>query len=467
MMSEGHMKKEAEVEANKMVGETPSTLFVTDSKGNILISNEFTALTIGIPLEELLTYNVQDLVREGYYNHSITMQAIQTKQKVSQPVKTIQGFDVFSTAVPILDKRGEVQLVITSSHDYCGRSLILQTDRRAISSASRSKSRAEYKAPGKETGIVAESLAMKQIIQVCNQIASYDSKVLITGESGTGKEVIAKYIHQRSHKWNGPFISINCAAIPASLFEYELFGYEKGAIAGATEEKKGMFEIASGGVLFLDEIAEMPLEMQAKLLRVLENNEFRRVGGVSQISVNCRVICATNRDLWSAVNKGLFREDLYYRINVIPIHIPPLRNRRADLVGLTSSFITYFNQIYRKKYALNADDFQQILDHPWHGNARELKNHVERLVITDKYTTATPLAEDNIEDWFSLDHFINKNGEKFANLKDFVALVEGRYIQMIMKACGGNCTEAAKQLNIDRSGVFRKLKKMKELLNEE
>lgn len=469
-MTSSSDKKTAKAAAEKINSESPSTLFVTDAKGNILISNEFTALTIGVPLEELLKYNVQDLVKAGYYSHSITMQAIQSKQKVSQPVKTVRGFTVFSTAVPILDKDGEVQLVVTSSHEYKGGPFNLPpvaTSPPPPAPVSRAKKQSEPKGPGKETGIVAESLAMKQIIQVCNQIASYDSKVLILGESGTGKEVIAKYIHQKSNKWNGPFISINCAAIPPTLFEYELFGYEKGAFAGATEEKKGMFEIASGGVLFLDEIAEMPLEMQAKLLRVLEHNEFRRVGGVSQIPVNCRIICATNRDLWNLVKKGLFREDLYYRINVIPIHIPPLRNRKSDLVGLISSFIAHFNQIYRKKYTLNADDFQTMLDQPWHGNVRELKNYVERLVITDSSVPPSPALEESVADWFSLDHFIEKNQEKVSDLKDFTALVEGRYIQQVLKSCGGNGSEAAKQLGIDRSAIYRKLKRMKEVLGEE
>lgn len=462
-------KKAAKVEADKITSESPTTLFVTDAKGNILISNEFTALTIGVPLEELLKYNVQDLVRSGYYNESITMKAIESKQKVSQPVQTVKGFTVFSTAIPILDKDGEVQLVVTSSHEYKGDPFHLpDLNSSSPPSVPRSKKHAELKSLGKETGIVAESLAMKQIIQVCNQIASYDSKVLILGESGTGKEVIAKYIHQKSNKWTGPFITINCAAIPPALFEYELFGYERGAFAGASEEKKGMFEVASGGVLFLDEIAEMPLEMQAKLLRVLESNEFRRVGGITNIPVNCRIICATNRDLWSMVKKGLFREDLYYRINVIPIHIPPLRNRRLDLVGLISSFIAHFNQIYRKKYTLNAEDFQEMLDQPWHGNARELKNYVERLVITDKSgTNNNTTSEENVADWFSLDHFIEKNHDQFSNLKDFSALVEGRYIQQVLAACGGNGSEAAKQLGIDRSAIYRKLKKMKEVLGEE
>lgn len=207
--------------------QSPATLFVTDAKGNILISNEFTALTIGIPLDELLRYNVQDLVKAGYYSESITMKAIQSKQKVTQYINTVQGFKVKSTAVPILDNTGEVQLVVTSSSGYRGGSSILAGT--ALPPAHENSKRSSTAASVlKNNGVVAESLAMKQIIQVCDQIASYDSKVLILGESGTGKSVIAKYIHRQSTKWNGPFIPINSAAIPAALFEYELFGYVQG-----------------------------------------------------------------------------------------------------------------------------------------------------------------------------------------------------------------------------------------------
>lgn len=245
--------------------------------------------------------NVQDLVRAGYYNSSITMEAIATKQKVSRTVNTSRGFHVFSSAIPILDKDGEVQLVVTTSNEFSQEHNYYEANVPVAQQINKQLGKA---AAEKREGLIAESLAMKQIIKVCNQIASYDSKVLIYGESGTGKEVIAKYIHLKSEKWKGPFIAINCAAIAPALFEYELFGYEKGVLEGQTEVKAGMIEIANGGVLFLDEIADLPMEMQAKLLRVLENNEVRRVGGLTNIPVNCRVISATNRDLWSLVKKG-------------------------------------------------------------------------------------------------------------------------------------------------------------------
>ncbi|MEK3759507.1 sigma 54-interacting transcriptional regulator [Paenibacillus sp. FSL P4-0338] len=445
---------------DEFVEEYPSTLFVTDQNGNILISNEFTALTIGIHLEELLKANVQDLVKAGYYTHSITMEAIATKQKVSRTVNTSRGFHVFSSAIPILDKDGEVQLVVTTSNEFSQEQNYYEAN---VPVAQQIHKQLGGMAAEKKKGIVAESLAMKQIIKVCNQIASYDSKVLIYGESGTGKEVIAKYIHLKSEKWKGPFIPINCAAIAPALFEYELFGYEKGVLEGQTEVKAGMIEIASGGVLFLDEIADLPMEMQAKLLRVLENNEVRRVGGIMNIPVHCRVIAATNRDLWSLVKKGLFREDLYYRINVIPIYIPPLRNRKLDLVGLISSFIASFNKMYGKKYVLSAEEFDKMLNEPWHGNVRELRNYIERLVVTE-HVALSPQEEEPAYDWFSLDHFIEKNKQQLSTLKDFTAIAEGHYIKKVLKDCSGNGTEAAKRLSVDRSVIYRKLKKMEEVL---
>jgi transcriptional regulator with PAS, ATPase and Fis domain len=453
-------KKPIKLSADKYMNDLPSTLFVTDAKGNILISNEFTALTLGIPLEELIKSNVNDLVKAGYYNHSITMEAIQSKQKVSRVVNTNRGFSVRSTAIPILNKVGEIQLVVTTSIENREKSPVFEVNDIEYEQYVKKEETTEIV---KDIGIVAESLVMKQIVKVCNQIASYDTKVLIYGESGTGKEVIAKYIHQKGDHRNGPFVTINCAAIPPALFEYELFGYEKGAFAGAEEDKIGMIEAANDGVLLLDEIAEMPLNFQAKLLRVIENNEVRRVGGTRNIPINCRIITATNRDLRKMVKIGLFREDFYYRINVIPVHIPPLRDRKLDLVGLISYFISQFNQKYGKDFVLSAEEFQKMLWQDWPGNARELRNYLERLVITEHVYMKTQ-PEGNVSDWFTIDYFIKSNLKNLSKLKDFTAIAEGRYIKKVLESCHGNGTEAAKKLGVDRSVIYRKLKKMENVL---
>ena len=446
------------------LNDSPSTLFVTDSQGNILISNEFTALTVGMPLEELLKCNVQDLVTAGYYDRSITMEAIRKKERVCKTVTTNKGFSVLSTAIPILYKDGEIQLIVTTSNklkkpdsSQLSDSMLIQQD--------------IHKLPEQQDNdedcpeIVAESLAMKQIIKVCNQIASYNSKVLIYGESGTGKEVIARYLHRKSNRANNPFVTINCAAIPPSLFEYELFGHEKGAYGESINEKQGMFEAANSGTLFLDEISEMPLDLQAKLLRVIETNEVRRIGGITHIPINCRIIAATNRDLWQMVQNGQFREDLYYRINVIPIHIPPLRNRKLDLVGLIASFVSELNEKYGKKFTLNAEEFDHMLSLNWPGNARELKNYIERLVVTNQLHFHKT-KEEQVSDWFALDFFMKNNEMHFDSLKDFTAVVEGRYILQALSSCKGNATEAANKLGIHRSVIYRKLKKMNEAISK-
>lgn len=438
--------------------DVPSTLFVTDRLGNILISNEFTALTLGIPLEEILRSNVMDLVKAGYYDYSITMEAIKTKKRVTKQINTNRGFSILSTSIPILEPDGEIQLIVTTSNKCSIEESKLETQENELSIK-------EFDKTISPPDIVAESIAMKQIIKVCDQIAPYDSKILITGESGTGKEVIANYIHQKSNRSHGPFVTLNCAAIPSSLFEYEMFGYEDGVYDSKSKGKIGLIETAHQGILFLDELSEMPLEMQTKLLRVIETNELRRVGGIENIKVDCRFIAATNCDLWKLVKQGKFRQDLFYRINVIPIHIPPLRDRKLDIVGLVSRFIDEFNQKYNKQFLLSADEFQHMLSLSWPGNVRELRNYVERLIVINNL----PLKNMNeiVTDWFALDHFINNNQSHFNSLKDFTTVTEGRYIEKVLDSCQGNISEAAQKLGIHRSVIYRKLKKMEENLENE
>ncbi|WP_454191371.1 sigma-54 interaction domain-containing protein [Paenibacillus sp. Marseille-Q7038] len=436
----------------------PSTLFVTDRFGNILISNEFTALTIGMPLEEILRSNVMDLVSAGYYDYSITMEAIRTKKRVTRKINTNRGFRILSTSIPILEPDGEIQLVVTTSNKC-------SIEESNIEAEETEPSNKELDVHIDPPDIVAESIAMKQIIKVCDQIAPYDSKILITGESGTGKEVIANYIHQKSNRSKGPFVTLNCAAIPSSLFEYEMFGYEEGVHDSSSKRKVGLIETAHQGILFLDELSEMPLDMQTKLLRVIETNELRRVGGIENIKVDCRFIAATNCDLWKLVKQGKFRQDLFYRINVIPIHIPPLRDRKLDIVGLLSRFIDEFNQKYNKHFLLSANEFQHMLSLSWPGNVRELRNYVERLVIINNLSLKS--KNEVVTDWFALDYFINNNQSQFNSLKDFTTITEGRFIEKVLDSCQSNISEAAQKLGVHRSVIYRKLKKMDEILEND
>jgi two-component system, NtrC family, response regulator AtoC len=231
-------------------------------------------------------------------------------------------------------------------------------------------------------GLVGQSAEMHTIFEVIEKVADSPSTVLITGESGTGKELVAKALHENSSRKNAPFIKINCAAIPKTLMESELFGYEKGAFTGATSSKPGRFELADGGSLFLDEIGEIPVEMQVKLLRAIQESEFERVGGIKTIKVDVRLITATNRDLEQEIGRGNFREDLYYRLNVVPLQIPPLRRRRGDIPYLVRHIVKKFNERLKKNVSGLSDDALAVLEsHSWPGNIRELENVLERTIL--------------------------------------------------------------------------------------
>ena len=235
-------------------------------------------------------------------------------------------------------------------------------------------------------GIVGNSTAVLNLVEVVRKVAATDSTVLITGESGTGKSLIARAIHFLSPRKDRPFITINCAAIPETLLEAELFGYEKGAFTGAYLPKKGKFELANGGTIFLDEIGDMPLSLQAKLLRVIQERELERLGSERSVRIDVRIIAATNRDLHTLVREGKFREDLYYRLNVVPIHVPPLRERREDIPLLIDHFLERFNSRYGKKVRLTPDAVEPLIEYDWPGNIRELENTIERLVVMNEGT---------------------------------------------------------------------------------
>ena len=230
--------------------------------------------------------------------------------------------------------------------------------------------------------LIGEASAIRQIFAVVEKVADTPSTVLITGESGTGKELVARALHENSSRHKGPFIKINCAAIPRTLMESELFGYEKGAFTGAVGAKPGRFELAHGGTLFLDEIGEIPTEMQVKLLRVLQESEFERVGGIKTIKVDVRLVTATNRDLTREIAEETFREDLFYRLNVVPIHIPPLRDRREDIPLLVEHFISKFNERLKKQITRISDEaVARLTAYNWPGNIRELENMMERTML--------------------------------------------------------------------------------------
>ena len=310
--------------------------------------------------------------------------------------------------------------------------------------------------------LTGNSPAIIKVKEIINKIAPYDINVLITGESGTGKNVAAKLIHKLSPRKDKPFVSINCASLPEDLLESELFGHEKGAFTGAVSEKKGLLEVADGGTVFLDEIGEMPLSLQAKLLHFLEEKKFRRVGGIEEITVDVRLISATNKDLEEEKNKGNFREDLYYRLAGIVIHMPPLRERREDILHITEQFINEFSKKYGKKIEKIDNSFIDfVLHHDFKGNIRELKNIVEKEII---------LSEDGIlkshhtydDKSLPIKVYIPPEG---VNLKEILDKVEKSYVFEALKITNGNKTKAAELLGLNLREFRYRLEKFKEKSN--
>ncbi len=298
-----------------------------------------------------------------------------------------------------------------------------------------------------EEGIVAQSKEMRRIFEIAREIAKTDITVLITGESGVGKEVIARYIHKHSTRANNPFVAINCAAITETLLEAELFGHEKGAFTGATERKLGKFELANKGTILLDEISEMAFRLQAKLLRVIQEKEIDRVGGTKPIKVDVRIIATTNRDLAEEVKKGNFREDLFYRINVFPLRIPPLRERIEDIIPLAEFFLKRLSNKMSKELTLSPEMKKYLLEKSWPGNVRELENFIYRLSVLSQdgilrpQEDVVPLMEENK---------IIKGGK----IKD----AERDLIIEALKKTQGNRTKAAKILGISVRTLRNKIK---------
>lgn len=318
--------------------------------------------------------------------------------------------------------------------------------------------------------IKGKSTAIKNTIALAKKVCTVKSTVLILGESGVGKEVFAKAIHEASEGPGAPFISINCGAIPSSLFESELFGYERGSFSGADPKgKKGKIELARGGTLFLDEIGELPLDMQVKLLRVLQERKYYRVGGEKEIDINFRILTATNRDLPQLMKEGKFREDLYYRLNVVSIPIPPLRERKEDLIELVHHFIYNFSISYNRPiHQLAPEVIHELLQYDWPGNIRELRNVAERLVVfaTDgvirkEYLPFTPNHSDQSSNvGFLIEEKSIENEEPILPLQVELEKHERCIIEKALRLTAGNKVECAKQLGITRATLYNRMKRL-------
>jgi len=434
-----------------------SNLFVTDAKGVILYANRFAEEVLGCPLEMLLKLDIYQLRDAGYVSHSYTDDAIRTKKQVVGSYLTKAGKEVATVSTPVFNPDGSLHIVVTYSREVGVLDEFIKTINSQQEKINGYRGAIEYihSSSGRSGDIIAKDPGMRGILDQLKKLALTDSTIMLYGESGVGKEVIANFIQKNSLRKSELFFPINCATMSAELVESELFGYEKGAFTGANREgKRGLFDIADGGTIFMDEIGELSPSVQSKLLRILENGEYRRVGGSKNLRSDVRIIGATNRNLKQMVEEKSFRDDLYYRLNVFPITIPPLRQRPLDIDDLADHFLSLFNRKHRQDRAFTTEMRELMHSYSWPGNIRELRNTVERYAITGEialYPAEAPRAERQPAAPAPL------TGGK--PLKAYLDDAERAYIGAVLEQCGGVVASAAEKLGVHRSHIYKKLNK--------
>ncbi|RST74082.1 PAS domain S-box protein [Siminovitchia acidinfaciens] len=357
----------------KILDHSSDEIFVLDKNMKIIYVNDACKKHYGLDKEDVLGKTSLDLVESGYWTPSIFPEIFEKKAPIAVKQKTILGAELLTSAVPILNEKNEVEVVVTTAREMQSYKMI------------KAKEESNGAADQVEDpfAIITNNEKMKNVLKFAQKVAATNSTILILGESGTGKSVLAQYIHENSNRRNGPFLTINCAAIPGELMESELFGYTAGAFTNASKSgKKGLIESVEGGTLFLDEIGDMPLPLQAKMLQVIQDKKFIPVGGTKEKTVDIRIIAATNKNLAEMVENKTFREDLYYRLNVVDVKMLPLRERTEDIIPLTYNFLYKFNRIYETNKLITEDCLDWLAYYSWPGNVRQLENLIEKLVIT-------------------------------------------------------------------------------------
>ncbi len=433
-------------------------IYITDGQAKtIMINNSYERIT-GLKGEQVIGQYMQDLVKNGIISKSATLKVLELKQPVTISQKFNTGKNALVTGTPFYDTNGKIQMVVTNVRDITELEKLREKYNESKTENIKYKSLIEElkKQIAGNDFIVAEDEEMLNMLLLAKRVAQVDTTVIIYGETGAGKEVLAKYIYNNSLRNDKPFIKINCGAIPESLIESEFFGYADGAFTGAAKGGKiGTFEAANNGTLLLDEIGELPLSMQVKLLRVLQDGEIEKVGSNKTIKVDVRIIAATNRNLQEMVERGEFREDLFYRLNVVPLRVLPLRKRRSSIIPTVEYFMNIFNEKYGVEKTLSKDVLRYLYEYCWPGNVRELRNLVERIIIT---TIGDVIQVSDLPSHISEAVDMHHENVIHTKLSDALECLEK---DMIFKAYERhkNVRGAAKELGIDPSTFVRKRQK--------
>ncbi|MCA1979984.1 MAG: sigma 54-interacting transcriptional regulator [Calditerrivibrio sp.] len=419
-------------------------VYLADGEGRTIYVNKTFEEMSGIPLRDLKDKKLYDLVyKYKYFTGSATLIVLQTKKHATATYRTITNKNFLVKGKPIFDNNGNIKYVVNTIWDLTN---IIYNDSIDLDTVK------NFKLPA--NNLISSNKRMNDVIDMAIKIAPTDCTTLIMGETGSGKSLLAEIIHNLSPRKNFPFIKINCAAIPESLIESELFGYESGAFTGASiKGKKGLIEMANNGTLFLDEISELPYHLQSKILFFLQDKEFIKVGGQKPTKSNVRIISASNKDLYKLTKEGKFRDDLFYRLNVVTLHIPSLKERHEDIPLLTKHFLEKFNIKYNFNKTISEEVIDLFIKKNWEGNIRELENTIERIVLLSKteYIQLEDIKRLNIDN-------ILHNMKNTGKLQDILNDVE-RQILQTEKISGKTTREIAKTIGISQSKVVRLLQK--------
>lgn len=438
----------------KIIEFSTDGIYVVNTEGRTLFVNSAYEKITGFKKEELIGNHMAELMQQGYFDQSVSLLVLKEKKQISILQKIGGKKDVIVTGSPVFDEAGEIQMVVTSVRDITQLNELTKELLKAKSFSEMSHNRFSYSVEGTDEKVVFKSRKMKEIIEKVKQVSAFPTSILLTGQSGTGKEVIANLIHNVSDRKDKPFIKVNCGAIPEQLLESELFGYEKGAFTGARQEGKiGLLELADRGTVLLDEVSELPLSLQVKLLRVLQEKKIQRIGGTKVKQLDIRIISATNKHLKELVERGEFREDLYYRLQVVEFHIPSLKERPEDIEILIDYFFLYYCRLYNIKKILAPETKAILQNYHWPGNVRELRNLAESMVVSVPSVTIEPA---DLPPHFH-HHFPYKSS---TGLKQQMEQFEKKIIFDALEK-HSSIRKAADFLGVDHSTIVKKLKKWK------